>query len=265
MDEQEADPNSADLISRVKRLYNAALFPGRLTPENTLAIRAAALSVLADVLASDYLNRWNNARADELARAEEAVKEALNIDPGIPLAHYADAFIHRARGEHQAASDAFDRAITHDPDFARAYAQKATEQINLGYPDRVRDLVKKAIELSPQDSSLGVFYWILGRAQFFDGHYKEAIPDLETSIEWRPNLWYNRLYLASAYALADDENAAKRVLTAFQNHPFFRYRRFTVAVIESEFESANPSNNQFVIAAREKFHQGLVKAGMDER
>ena len=265
MDEQKTDANSIDLISRVKRLYNAVLFPGRLTPENTLAIRAAALSVLADVLASDYLNRWNNAGAEELKRAKEAVKEALNIDPGIPLAHYADGFIHRAKGEHQAASDAFDRAITHDPEFARAYAQKATEQINLGYPDRAQDLVEKAIELSPHDSSLGVFYWILGRAQFFAGHYPEAIPYLEKSIEWRPNLWYNRLYLASAHALADDEDDAKRVLTAFQNHPFFRDRRFTVAVIASEFESANPSNNPFVIEAREKFHRGLVKAGMDEQ
>jgi adenylate cyclase len=265
MDEQKTDPNSADLISRIKRLYNAVLFPGRLTPENTLAIRAAALSVLADVLASDYLNRWNNAGTDELAKAAEAVKEALNIDPGIPLAHYADGFVHRAKGEHQAASDAFDRAITHDPDFARAYAQKAAEQINLGYPDRAQDLVEKAIELSPQDSSLGVFYWILGRAQFFAGHYPEAIPYLEKSIEWRPNLWYNRLYLASAYALANDVDKAKTVLSAFQNHPFFRDLRFTVEVIESKFESANPSNNDFVKEAREKFHQGLVKAGMAER
>jgi tetratricopeptide (TPR) repeat protein len=264
MEEQATDPNSADLISRVRRLYSAVLFPGRLTPENTLAIRAAALSVLGDVLASDYLNKWNNAGAPELARAEEAVKEALNIDPGIPLAHYANAFIHRANGRHQDASDAFDRAITHDPDFARAYAQKATEQINLGYPDRARELVERAIHLGPQDSSLGVFYWILGRAQFFAGHYREAIPHLETSIEWRPNLWYNRLYLASAHALAGDGDNAKRVLTAFENHPFFSYRRFTVSIITNEFESANPSNNPFVIEAREKFHQGLVMAGMDE-
>ncbi len=184
MSEQPTDAGSADLVSRVKKLYGAALFPSRLTPEDTLAIRAAALSVSADVLVSDYLNRWNNAGAPELAQAEQAVNEALNIDPGIPLAHYADAFIHRAKGEHQAASDAFDRAITHDPDFARAYAQKGAEQINLGYPERAQELVETAIRLSPQDSSLGVFHWILGRARFFAGQYPEAIPHLIKSIEF---------------------------------------------------------------------------------
>lgn len=265
MSEQPTHSGGTDFISRVKTLcgaaYGAALFPGRLTPEDTLAIRAAALSVLADVLVSDYLNLWNKAGAPELAEARKAVDAALKIDERIPLAHYADAFIHRAHGEHQAAFDSFDLAIRYDPDFARAYAQKGAEQINLGHPERAEELVKTAMQLSRQDSSLGVFYWILGRAKFFADLLRDAIPNLEQSIQWRPDLWYNRLYLVSAYALINDKANAARVLKDFQDYPLFRNQKFTIETVR-EYENRNPSRNPFVISVRDIFHKGLVDAGL---
>jgi len=78
----------------------------------------------------------------------------------------------------------------------------------------------------------------------------------------RPNLWYNRLYLASAYALLGDTQEAQKVLQDFQRH--FTGRRYTVALVES-FERTNPSSNPTVVAARDKFHQGLLLAGMPAR
>ena len=75
--------------------------------------------------------------------------------------------------------------------------------ILVGRPADAPALVEQAIRLSPHDPSIGSFHWTIGRSLFFTGQYREAIPWFRKSIEARPNLWFNRLYLVSACALAD--------------------------------------------------------------
>lgn len=264
---QSADPDATDL-----RLRAMAIYIGGITPENTLAARrlleqavqldpgaAEAWAWLADILMSDYLNHWNGATTDQLQQAEAAVQRALAIDRNLALAHFAQAFVHRAKGDNQKALDAFTEAIRLNPNFARAYAQKGGELINVGRPKEAAPLVERAIALSPLDPSIGAFYWVLGRAQFFEGNYREAIPWLRKSVEMRPNLWYNRLYLVSAYALSGDKAAATATLAEFDSR--FAQRRFTLARVEAE-ERANPNENPVVVAGREQFHKGLRLAGM---
>lgn len=131
--ERVDSPDAIDL-----RLHGMAAYMNSLTPENTLIGRrfleqavhldpsyALAWAWLADVLISDYLNRWNNAGKNELSQAEAAARHAITIDPDLALAHYAEGFIHRAKGEHNAALVSFNRAIEINPNYARAYAQKA--------------------------------------------------------------------------------------------------------------------------------------------
>jgi hypothetical protein len=52
---------------------------------------------------------------------------------------------------------------------------------------------------------------------------------------------------------------AKKVLQDFRRH--FSSHEYTVALIQS-YERANPNDNAIVVAARAKFHEGLLKAGM---
>ena len=194
MNPSTANPDATDLRFRAMGL----LFR-EITPEHTAAARRLleeavtldprspeAWSWLADVLASDYLNRWNNAGAEELRRAEDAVVQALSLNRQLALAHFANGFVRRAKGENAAALDAFSQALKLNPNFARAYAQKANELINLGRPGEASPLVEKAIKLSPRDPSLGVFYWNLGRANFFANQPREAIPWLRKAVELRP-------------------------------------------------------------------------------
>ncbi len=262
-------PNALDL-----RLRATSLFFQSVTPENTRAARnllsqavgldpgsAETWARLAQLTASDYFNHWNGTGPEQLGAAEEAVRKALLIDPNLALAHFANGFIQRARGEHQAALEAFARAIELNPNFALAYAQKADELILTGRPNEAQPLVEKAIKLSPRDPSLGIFYWFIGRADFFAGRYDQAIPWLRKSVEVRPNLWYNRLYLASAYALKPDIDAAKKTLEDFNRR--FSQPIYTVAIVTAH-EGTNPDNDPTVIAARAKFHQGLLLAGMAE-
>jgi len=270
LDEHPRNPDAVDL-----RLRAMALYINSITPEHTLAARqlleqsvrldpnsAESWGWLADLLVSDYLTRWNGVGKDQLDQAEEAVRKAVAIDPDLALAHYADGLILRARGEHHAALEAFRLALRLNANFARAYAQEGNELVNVGRPAEAPPLVEMAIRLSPLDPSLGQFYWILGRAHFFAGDYHSAAGWLQKSIEVRPNLWYNRLYLVSAYELSGHADLANKVLREFNEQTEFK--GYTLVRVDSS-EKANPNDNAVVAAGRQKFRAGLLAAGMAER
>lgn len=162
--QRTADPDAVDL-----RLRAMALLVTSNTPEHALSARqyleeslrlnaqaADSWGELAAVLVNDYLNHWNEAKSspegakDLLRRAGEAVQEALKLDPTIAMAHHADGFVRRAKGDHQGALNAFDRAVQLDPNFARAYSQKANQLVMVGRPNEAPPLVLKAITLSPR-------------------------------------------------------------------------------------------------------------------
>ncbi|HVC51593.1 MAG TPA: winged helix-turn-helix domain-containing protein [Stellaceae bacterium] len=268
--EQAPQPDALDF-----RLRATSLLFSSIAPEHTLTIRqllqrSAELDShstetwarLAEIIATDYLCRWNDTGTEQLREAEEAVRKALLIDPNHALAHVARGLIERAYGEHHLALEAFTRAIQLDRNFARAYAHKGNELILIGRPAEAPAFVEQAINLSPNDSSIGMFQWINGRAYFFMGQYHQAISWLRKSIAARPNLWFNRLYLVSACALADMPDEAGRALAAFNR--LFQRPVYTLAVVEAQ-ESVQPNDDPTVVAARKKFHEGLVRAGMAVR
>jgi tetratricopeptide (TPR) repeat protein len=253
------------VISRGESVSRAsALYEKRLNPQSTQEMRGLLeashheTAVLhATTLLCDYLNRWNEAGPEEVAKAEAAALQALGSNPSHALAHYAKGFVHRTRGEHEAALAAFTETLKHVPDFARAHAQRGAQLLYLGRPQEAIAEVEKALEISPRSAQRGMFYWIIGRARFFMGQYAEAIPWLRRSIRLWPHLWYNRLYLASAYALAGRRAAASRALREFEREfPGYTLSRVT------EHERTNPNDNPFVVAGRDQFHEGLRRAGM---
>ena len=262
---------TTDVVSRARVLHRQLR-----TPENSLQIRellgqalanpaglaprelAETWSLLAEILMCDYLNSWNGAGSRELTRAEDATRRALEIVPDLAGAHYASGLIHRSRGRHEAALAAFARSVELNPDFALAHAQQGAQLIYIGRPLEALPLIETALRISrPQSPARPMFCWYMGRAHFYAGKYGDAIPWLQQSVEGRGNLWYNRLYLVSAHALAGDRDAAVEVLRAFNAE----FPNFTLArVIASE--QTNPNDNPIAAAARQQFHDGLLRAGM---
>ncbi|HEX3338626.1 MAG TPA: tetratricopeptide repeat protein [Pseudolabrys sp.] len=210
--ERTTDPDADDL-----RLRAMAYLIDKITAENTLAARhalersvaldpnsAEAWSALANVLMIDFLRYWNNATREQeqvIPVAEDAVQKAYAIDWSVALAHVAEARIRRAKGDHQGALDACDKALQLDPNLTAALVQKAFELIYLGRAQEAPALATKAINLSPRDPDLGNFYWVSGRAYFVMKDYDNAIPLLQKSVQERPTTWYSRAHLISAYAL----------------------------------------------------------------
>jgi TolB-like protein/Flp pilus assembly protein TadD len=207
--ERTTDPDAYDL-----RSHAMAYLIDKITPENTLAARRAlekslaldpnsaeAWSELAHVMIIDVFRSWNNATTELLVQAEEAVRKAYAIDRSVALAHFAEGKIHQLKGDFQRALDALSEALQLDPNLAMAYAQKTPDLIYLGRAQEAPALVTKAIDLSPRDPDLGLFYWFKGHAYFAMKDYDNAIHWVQKSVEERPAVWSSRAYLISAYAL----------------------------------------------------------------
>jgi adenylate cyclase len=275
--ERPADPDAIDL-----RLRAMALLVSAPTPERALAARqhleesvrldpqsAESWSYLAWILVNDYLNNWNEAKQgpeaakELLRRAEQAVQEAMRIDPTVARAHQADGYIRRAKGDHQGALDAFDRTIQLDPNYAAAHAQKANQLVMLGRPKEAPPLALKAITLSPRDPYVGAFYWVLGRAYFVMKNYDDAIIWLRKSAQVMPNTWYNRAYLLAAYALTGrHEQPEARTTASDYNSAFSRH---TVQYITNLYQRDLPHPDPGMQASIQELYRGLRLAGVPEQ
>jgi tetratricopeptide (TPR) repeat protein len=247
-------------FARASSLYERPVTPQRAREMRGLLDTSTAetAALTATTVLCEYLNRWNDAGPAELQQAEAAIQVALDPNnPRLFLAHYAKGFLHRSRGQHKDALEEFDKTIKLAPEFARVYAQKGEQYVYLGEPEKGIAEVETAIRISPKSSVRGYFYWVIGRARFFMGQDTEAIPQLQASVRAWSNVWYNRLYLVSAHAHSGKPASANRVLNAFHG----RFSGYTLSrVIENE--GATPDEHPFVVAGRERFHEGLRRAGI---
>jgi tetratricopeptide (TPR) repeat protein len=246
-------------FARARTLYERRVTPQRARQMRELLDESAAetAALMATTVLCEYLNQWNNAGPAEVARAEAAVQQALAADPTLFLAHYAKGFLCRARGQHQESLEAFDQTIRYEADFARAYAQRGEQLVYLGRFAEGIAAVEEAMRRSPNSSVRGYFYWVIGRARFFLEEDAEAIPALQVSVRNWSSVWYNRLYLVSAHAHSGGRAASSRVLQAFRH----QFRGYTLArVIDNE--RATPDDHPLVVAGRERFHEGLRRAGL---
>jgi class 3 adenylate cyclase/TolB-like protein/Flp pilus assembly protein TadD len=266
--ERATDPNAVDL-----RLHAMALLTEKLTPENSLFARkfleaslaldphsAEAWSQLALVLARDVLNDWNHATREDLPRAEEALRKAFANAPWIALAHLADGYIHRLKGDPQGALDAFDRALELNPNLALAYTAKASQLIWLGRAKEAPALVKKAIAISPRDPDLGFFHNIVGRAFFAARNYDEAIKSFKKSIALQPEYWRSRAFLIGAYALAGrlETNEARTAVNEYRK----KFKDWPLEKIQEWFDKLEPDPPRGFAATLRELYQGLEKAGL---
>jgi tetratricopeptide (TPR) repeat protein len=244
---------------------------GMNTPEKSLEARRHAENglngnphdghlwgLLANVLVSDYLNNWNGAGKAEVDRAEEAANKAASLDANVALAHYSLGFIRRVRGDHDGALAAFSKAIEIDPNLAKAYAQKANELVFTGKPRDAIPLADQAAKLSPKDPSIGVFYWVKGRAYFAMGEYQNAIEWLAKSTEVRPNLWFSQAWLTAAYALTNRDTDAQAARQKLETN----FKRFNLAHITDIYSKDSQYNNPTLKRASAELIKGLQEAGL---
>ena len=263
-DRRSNDPNAREWEMRgYVALYEPTTKTGTATArgffENALKIDNRSLrawSGLAQTHAADVLARWSDDPAAQLQAAEEAAARALECGPTTPEAHFARASMFFAQRKLERALQAYATVIELGHGWPMAYARMGILNALLGRPEETRQLVEKAIRLSPRDGNLGEWYQHIGAAAFMMDQLREAILWLRRSTEANPNLGINYSLLAAVCSLdGRDEEARLALSECLRTRP-----TMTLSKLRASPFSTHPT----YLAWRERFYEGLRKAGLPE-
>jgi len=217
--ERASDPDARDLVMRGWALYYRPY--SRTNQQQALEAFERALEVdsqsvdartgLASVLVSRISHDWSSSPAQDSARAEALVLEALERDTNSSAAHYAMAGVRRMQSRLAESRIENETAIALDPNHARAIFQLGQTLMYLGQPQAAIPYIEKALRLSPHDSNIAAFYCVLGRCRLYLGQ-DEAIDLLRKAQAANPRLYLSHLTLAGALGLQGELDEARTAM-----------------------------------------------------
>ena len=184
-----------------------------------------------------------------MEQAFELALKTVDLDVSSPKGHALLGDVYLWKKQYDEAIDAFQRAISLDPNDADALTSMASAMTFVGQPDQAIGLLKKAIRLNPFYPQWYIYY--LGRAYFQAGHYDQALAALKETLLKNPNLPPVHYYLAASYAnlgkLEDAREKAEEVKKLRVNF-----------ASEIEKEKSFYKNEKYL----KGFIEGLRKAGL---
>jgi adenylate cyclase len=222
-----------------------------LDPQN-----ARALWVLACALVLRVWDRWSDAPAGDIARAEKTVDAALALEPENSWVHYAKGQVYAVKHEWRPAITEFEAAIALDPNHALAHANAGLRKMYFGHSEEGFAGVETALRLSPRDPG-SVPWW-----QFYMCALHAHLAHWDQAIEWCekfagiPQVWLPYMDLAAANAWTGHMKEAKEAAAQLQK----LYPGFTLQTFPAMHMSDDPTYN----AEEERIIEGLRKAGVPE-
>lgn len=217
---------------------------------------ASAWSGLSIALSGQMLSRLVASPGNQLEAAEEAAAKALALDLASPGAHFAHGQVLRLRGRLQEALAAFEQCTALDPSFVFAHARMAYVQIELGRPAEALIHVEQALRLSPSDPKQWQPLFAAGMALFHLGRDEEAYAMMEKTAARNPRVGFPYMWMAAIDALHGRNASARQNLVRYME----RIPLHTIHELRATELSANP----VYLAQRERFYEGLRKAGLPE-
>lgn len=156
-----------------------------------------------------------NEREARLAKAEDAIQRALQLEPKSAHAHAAHGHVLRAKGEYPQAIEALKLALRHNPDFVHARAELGRTLIDIGQPEQAVTEIERAIEMSPTDISLYTWYYWAGLAALHSSDHAGALKWLQTSLNINRSHDNTLRLMAVALAYAGQEEEARKKIEQF--------------------------------------------------
>ncbi len=209
-------------------------------------------------VAIHILNGWQSETAEPamLAKAEHAVNEALKRDTENTGGHTIHGNLLRAKGEFDQAIVAFKRALAINQNFLPARAELGRTLIDVGKHDEAIAELQKAIEASPTDISLYMWYYWQGLAAVHQGNGKGALEALRQSHQ--ANRQHDNTFrlMALAYAYDDQEEKAREMVREF-------LKMRPTATLD-DWKRPNARSNPAVAARREHMRATLKRLGVPE-
>ena len=241
---------SRESKQRARELFEAAL---RLNPNHL-----PALNGLAQAMVVQWQSTWYPRSGDEhLRELDQVVTKALAVKPDDALATYFRGYLLKRlpKDLHQALA-AFERAIAIDPNLAGAHNYVGQLKVFLGRADEAAEHTLKAIQLSPLDPQLALWYYQLTLTYIHQRRYEEAVEWGRRSVEINPALRYPYRILAIALALSGRIDEARSVAAEMLR----RYPKETV----SAFLAREPWPNPIYREGQNREIRGMRLAGIPE-
>jgi adenylate cyclase len=208
------DPEAYDLIVRARQtvlqLRPDAAIEARRMLERALEIDpglAVAYARLAVISFAEYANRWNDATSENLTRALELARKAIETDATEPQGYISLALVLAWMRRLEEAEEAAEKAIALAPNLADAYTGLGGIRDFQGRHEDAIALYTRGYRLDPQfDMALH----FLGRAQLALGRFDEAEIAFKRRLSLTPNSDMSRFYLACLYGLTGRYEEARR-------------------------------------------------------
>jgi adenylate cyclase len=231
---------TADSLAEARAAFETAI---ELDPN-----MAAAYAYLSLIDNTEYVNAWNQAGPENLTRAMELARKAIEIDGEEPRAYHALSISHVWTRNLEQAERAALRALELDPNFASSYVTLGSVRDYTGQHESAIPLFERAIRLDPQYDLALQF---LGRAQFGLRRYEEAEASFKRRLIHKPRSDMTRGFLASLYGHLGRNEEARRVWGELMEiNP-----DYSVAYIRKVLPYRDP-------AWFDHFTEGLEKAGL---
>jgi DNA-binding winged helix-turn-helix (wHTH) protein/tetratricopeptide (TPR) repeat protein len=217
-----------------------------------------ALAHYARAISTASLNGWlaEDEQDAKVARAEDAIKRALKLEPDGAGLHLIHGGVLRAKGDHEQAIVAFRHVLLLNPTFANAHAELGRTLIDVGKAEEAIVEVQKAIALSPTDISVYMWHYFAGLAAVHMGDHQGALAWLRKSHQ------ANRLHdstlrlMAVAYADAGQEDKAGEMVREFL--------KMRPDATLDDWKRPNARSHPAVIAPRERIRATLKRLGVPE-
>jgi adenylate cyclase len=207
---------------------------------------AAAYTGIAETYLISVAMGWAESPTDALARAEDTATKALSLDALEVRARIVLGRINIARHHYEEAQAEMARAITINPNNARALAGRGNVLMWLGQADAAIELLEQAQRIDPELNAMDRF--ALSLAYYLKRRYAAAIEQAELNLRDTANN-FSRVVLAAAYAEDERAGDAARVAAVIRRvDPTFDSQEFGTKFL-------NPLD-------LEHLRDGLRKAGL---
>ena len=210
----KVDPEAYDLLVRSRRsileFNSVSATEARSMLERAIAIDpglAAAHAALSIIALTEFVNLWNGATQDNLARAFELARKAIDTDASEPQGHHALALALAFMRRLDEAERAAERGIELDPNSANAHTGLGGIRDFQGRHEDALALFARAHRLDPQ---FDLALHFLGRVLLNLGRFDEAEIAFKRRLTLAPRSDMSRFYLACLYGRIGRHDEARR-------------------------------------------------------
>ncbi|MES2956875.1 MAG: winged helix-turn-helix domain-containing protein [Pseudomonadota bacterium] len=245
-------PRTPEAVAAARAQLERAL---ALDPESASAWTWLATTYMDDV-GGRYVHLRGASREEWLEQAARAAERAYALAPADVRVLTQRGRVLSHLGRSQEALAPLQRALERDRNHVDAWRWLCYANVTLARNREGIAACEEAIRLSPRDRSLAGFMVVGAAGHLYDGNDREALAWARRSIDADPSFSVPHSWAAAAAANLEDMAAARAALAEF--------RRLLPHYTVTSFRNEKLCSNELCERQRERYYDGLRKAGLPE-